>query len=241
MRALLLLLGSLVLAVPAVAQQQQPSNACRMACRVGPGAASPEQRQCLGQCMAGQPISRDGPGQARPSGAQEATPPSVARLPQPTPQQRQQQQHSQQRSRSAPPPAAGAQAASLAPPPQRPGATYGAFYIGIPPSTSYGVSVAQRDRTQAHRMAEISCRGRGGNCALQTEFSDVCVAVMEGVRRSPSAFFMTSDPSTYIVRAVTLGNANNPADAERNARDACTLRERGRLTCRIVHAECGAR
>ncbi|WP_371819081.1 DUF4189 domain-containing protein [Roseococcus sp. SDR] len=119
--------------------------------------------------------------------------------------------------------------------------TYGAFYIGIPPAMTYGVSVGQRDRTQAHRMAETTCRGRGGSCSLQVEFNDSCVAVMEGVRRAPSAFFMTSDPRTYVVRAITLGNAGNPADAERMARDACALRERGALTCRIVHAECGAR
>jgi hypothetical protein len=137
----------------------------------------------------------------------------------------------------------GAQAAARTPPPaaQRPGATYGAFYVGIPPSMSYGISVAQRDRSQAHRLAETACRGRGGNCSLQIEFNDICVAVVEGVRRAPSAFFMTSDPRTYVVRAITLGNAGNPADAERMARDACALRERGGLTCRIVHAECGAR
>ncbi len=127
------------------------------------------------------------------------------------------------------------------PPAPHPGAPHGAFYLGIPPSMSYGVAVAQRDRTQAHRMAEIACRGRGGNCALQVEFTDICVAVMEGVRRSPSALFMTSDPRTYVVRAITLGHADNPADAERMARDACALRERSQLTCRIIHAECGAR
>lgn len=254
MRALLLLFAALMLALPAAAQQQPPSNACRMACRVGQGAPSPDQRQCLSQCMSGQPITRDAPGQARPAGSQAAIPSATARPPQPQPQPQAQpraqqqtqqpaQQNPQQRPRGTAPALGSAQAAGLAipPPQQRPGATYGAFYIGIPPSMSYGVSVAQRDRSQAHRMAETACRGRGGNCSLQLEFNDTCVAVMEGVRRSPSAFFMTSDPRTYIVRAITLGNAGNPADAERMARDACTLRERGALTCRIVHAECGAR
>ena len=249
MRGLLLLLAVLGLAVPAVAQQPQPSNACRIACRVGQAPPSPDQRQCLSQCMAGQPISRDAPGQARPSGSQAVAPSAVApsavaRPAQPPPNaQQQQQQQQQQRGRGAAPPPSGAQAAARTPPPaaQRPGATYGAFYVGIPPSMSYGISVAQRDRSQAHRLAETACRGRGGNCSLQVEFNDVCVAVMEGVRRAPSAFFMTSDPRTYVVRAITLGNAGNPADAERMARDACALRERGGLTCRIVHAECGAR
>lgn len=244
MRGLLLLLAGLLLALPAAAQQPQPSHACRVACRVGQAPASPDQRQCLSQCMAGQPISRDAPGQARPSGSQAVAPSAVARPPQPAPPPQagaQPQQQPQQRGRTPPPGAAQAAGRAPAPAPQRPGATYGAFYIGIPPAMSYGVSVAQRDRTQAHRIAETACRGRGGTCSLQVEFNDICVAVMEGVRRAPSAFFMTSDPRTYVVRAITLGNAGNPADAERMARDACTLRERGALTCRIVHAECGAR
>ena len=254
-QACFLLLVTLLLAVPAAAQQQ-PNNACRMACRVGQGPPSPDQRQCLAQCMAGQPITRDAPGQARPAGSQAGSPSAAMRPQQPPPQQQPQPQPrpqqqaraqpnppQQQRGRGAAPPPGSAQAASPAvPSPQpRPGALYGAFYIGIPPSMSYGIAVAQRDRSQAHRLAEIACRGRGGNCSLQTEFSEICVAVMEGVRRAPSAFFMTSDPRTYIVRAVTLGNASNPADAERSARDACMARERGALTCRIVHAECGAR
>jgi hypothetical protein len=232
MRALLLLLAGLFLALPAAAQQQA-SNACRVACRVPQGSApSPDQRQCLSQCMAGQPISRDAPGQARAAGSQAVAPSAAARPPQP------QQQ--------TPPPgqaqrAGAAQAAGRTPPPGRTPSSYGAFYLGIPPSMSYGVSVGQRDRSQAHRVAEAACRARGGSCSLQVEFNDTCVAVMEGVRRAPSAFFMTSDPRTYVVRAITLGNAGNPADAERMARDACALRERGALTCRIVHAECGAR
>jgi hypothetical protein len=242
MRALLLLLAGLVLALPAAAQQQQqqqqqqPSNACRVACRVAQATPSPDQRQCLTQCMSGQPITREAPGQARPSGAHATSPAATARPATPPPAQ-------QQQGRGAPPLPA-AEAAGRAGAATRPGAppqSYGAFYLGIPPAMSYGVSVGQRDRSQAHRMAESACRGRGGNCSLQTEFNDTCVSVVEGVRRAPSAFFMTSDPRTYVVRAITLGNAGNPADAERMARDACTLRERGALTCRIVHAECGAR
>jgi hypothetical protein len=236
MRALLFLLGGLMLALPAAVQAQpQPSHACRMACRVGQAPPSPDQRQCLSQCMAGQPITRDAPGEARAAGSQAVSPGAAA--PPPPAQQQQQQGRG-----ASPPPTA--QAAGRAPPPTRPGGparTYGTFYLGIPPSMSYGVSVGQRDRTQAHRLAETACRARGGNCAVQSEFNDICVTIVEGVRRSPSAFFMTSDPRTYVVRAITLGNASNPADAERMARDACALRERGALTCRIVHAECGAR
>lgn len=235
MRALLFLLGGLILALPAAAQQQV-NNACRAACRLPEGGApSPDQRQCLAQCMTGQPISRDAPGQARPSGSQAVSSAPAARPAQPPPQQ---QGHG---APSPPPVAQTAGRVGAAPRPGAPPASHGAFYLGIPPAMSYGVTVAQRDRSQAHRLAESACRGRGGNCSLQVEFTDICVTVMEGVRRAPSAFFMTSDPRTYVVRAITLGHAGNPADAERMARDACTLRERGALTCRIVHAECGAR
>lgn len=233
MRAVFAFIGILMLALPVAAQSQSPqsqsqaSNACRMACRIGQAAPSPDQRQCLSQCMAGQPITRDAPGQARAAGAQTGSPGATQ----------------QQQGRNAIPPA-GAQAAGragAAPRPGGPAQSFGAFYLGTPPGMSYGVSVGQRDRNQAHRLAESSCRGRGGSCRVQTEFNDACVAVMEGVRRAPSALFMTSDPRTYVVRAITLGHASNPADAERMARNACGLRERGALTCRIVHAECGAR
>ena len=125
--------------------------------------------------------------------------------------------------------------------PATPPASFGAFYLGTPPSMSYGITVAQPDRSQAHRLAESSCHARGGNCVLQQEFSDNCITVVEGVRRSQTALFMTSDPRSYVVRAITLGTGGNPADAERMARDACGLRERGGLTCRIIHAACGPR
>ena len=63
----------------------------------------------------------------------------------------------------------------------------------------------------------------------------------EGVRRAPGAFFMTSDPKTYIVRAITFHSASNRADAERDALEVCRRREGGALTCRIVQAQCGPR
>lgn len=203
MRALPALLG-LLFALPAAAQPQ-PSDTCRVACRIGQGAPSPDQQQCLAQCIAGQ---------ARPSDSQVVNPATTPRPPQ----------------QEAPP------ARPTAPP-----AIHGAFYLGTLPSMSYGVAVAQADRFLAHRVAESSCRGRSANCALQKEFSDTCVTVVEGVRRAPSALFITSDPRTYVVRAISLGTAENPADAERMARDDCALRERGGLSCRIVHAECGPR
>jgi len=125
--------------------------------------------------------------------------------------------------------------------PATPPAIHGAFYLGAPPGMSFGIAVAQPDRLLAHRLAESSCRGRGGNCVLQKEFSDTCATLVEGVRRAPSALLITSDPRTYVVHAISLGTANNPADAERMGRENCALRERGGLTCRIVHAECGSR
>ena len=215
MRLLAALLGLLVV-LPAAAQPQ-PSHGCRIACRIGQGAPSPDQQQCLAQCVAGQ---------AQPSDPQSVSPAATAPPPQP--------QAAPARTATSPPALAAAPSAT-------PPAIHGAFYLGTLPSMSYGIAVAQPDRFLAHRLAESSCRGRSGTCALQKEFSDTCATLVEGVRRAASALFITSDPRTYVVRAISLGTADNPADAERMAREECALRERGGLTCRVVHAECGAR
>lgn len=226
MRWLLVILACLA-AAPALAQT--PSNACRVACRVGQGAPAPEQRQCLAQCAAGQPITREAPGQARPAGNQAASASQAPPAPRPA-------------AGPAPQAAPTSRAAASAPPPQQPGRpgpmSYGAVYLAVPPNMGFGLSVGQRDRLTAHRMAETACRGSGASCVMAEDLREPCAAVAEGVRRAPGAFFMTSDPKTYVVRAITYRSAGNRADAERDALDVCRQRERGALTCRIVQAQC---
>jgi len=122
-----------------------------------------------------------------------------------------------------------------------PPVTHGSIYLATPPNMSFGLVVGQRDRLTANRMAEASCRRAGASCVLAQDFTLPCAAIVEGVRRVTGALFMTNDPTTYDVRAITHGVANNPADAGRAALDTCRQRERGGLTCRIVFAECGHR
>jgi len=122
-----------------------------------------------------------------------------------------------------------------------PPVTHGSIYLATPPNMSFGLVVGQRDRLSAHRMAEASCRRAGASCAMVQDFTLPCAAIVEGVRRVTGALFMTNDPKTYHVRAITHGVASNPADAGRMALDTCRQRERGALTCRIVFAECGPR
>lgn len=105
----------------------------------------------------------------------------------------------------------------------------------------FGVAVGHRERLAAHRQAEVACRHNGANCAMAREFTQPCAAVVEGVRRAPGAFFMTSDPTTYRVRAIAYAVADTAAEAERDARDSCTQREQGALTCRIVQSQCAVR
>lgn len=116
--------------------------------------------------------------------------------------------------------------------------SFGAVYLAVPPNMAYGMSVGQRDRLTAHRLAETACRATGANCVMAEDLREPCAAVAEGVRRAPGAFFMTSDPKTYVVRTMASRSAGNRADAEREALDVCRQRERGALTCRIVQAQC---
>ena len=122
-----------------------------------------------------------------------------------------------------------------------PQVTHGSIYLATPPNMSFGLVVGQRDRLSAHRMAEASCRRAGASCVMVQDFTLPCAAIVEGVRRVTGALFMTNDPTTYQVRAITHGVASNPSDAGRKALDTCRERERGALTCRIVRAECGPR
>jgi len=193
------------------ASAQTPQS--KQTCQAACGAGSqPVLRECLARCTAGQPISREHPFGVAPV----ATPAqSTSGTPAHTPPQ----------------------GAAEPPPPQ---VTFGAVYISKPP-TGFGLAVGESDRLSAHRTAESACRATGTNCILAEDFVLPCAAVVEGVRRSPSALFMTSDPRTFLVRALTHGTASNPADAERIATEACRMQERGGLTCRVVFARCGPR
>lgn len=125
--------------------------------------------------------------------------------------------------------------ATPAPPPQR----YGAFSLARPPSFRYGVAVGQRDRRAAQDLAEAGCRASPRGCSQIVEFTDACIAVTEGIKRV--ALVITSDPRTYELRGIDFGTASNPADAQEAAMRECRARERGALTCRVVHAACGPR
>ncbi|UPY36774.1 DUF4189 domain-containing protein [Sediminicoccus sp. KRV36] len=242
-------------ALPGMALAQQSAQACRIACRADQNPAPPSRQECISQCLAGQPLTREAPGQTRPAGAaaapSQASPLPVARFPA-VPSPGPVPAVPAFVTRAAPPqPAASLptraraslQAAPLAQradPPEAP-PIHGAVYLATPPNMGFGMVVGQRDRLTAHRVAEGACRNAGANCTLAQDFALPCAAVAEGVRRAPGAFFMTSDPKTYRVRAITYAVASNPADAERQAREACTLRERGALTCRIIQAQCAPR
>lgn len=116
---------------------------------------------------------------------------------------------------------------------------YGAFSLARPPSFRFGVAVGQRDPRAAQEVAEASCRSSPRGCSQIVEFTDACIAVTEGVKRI--ALVMTSDPRTYEVRGIDHGTASNPADAQEAAMRACQGRERGALSCRVVHSVCGPR
>jgi hypothetical protein len=234
-------------AAPVMAQQ--PSQACRVACRVSQATPSPDQRHCLAQCMAGQSITRDAPGQARPSGSQamergaSAARGNTAGMPAPTRAGPARTTPTQASAPSAPPPVAlpGGRAAGASIGTSNSAGNFGAVYLAIPPNMAYGIAVGQRDRLTAHRVAEGACRNSGANCVMAEDLMAPCAAVAEGVRRAPGAFFMTSDPKTYIIRAITFRSGTNRADAERDALEVCRFRERGALTCRIVQAQCAGR
>lgn len=127
--------------------------------------------------------------------------------------------------------------AAAAPPP----VTFGAVYLATPPNMGFGMVVGQPDRLTAHRQAEFACRASGASCLMARDFDLPCAAIAEGVIRAPGAFVMTSDPTTFRVRAITYAIASNPADAQSEARETCARRERGTLTCRIVQSHCGPR
>ena len=199
-------------AFPQTVSIEPGGQACRVACRAEIVPSSPGLGQCISHCMSGKSLTREGPGQARPAGSvATSTNSMIATSP--------------------------ITAISTGAPP----ITFGAVYLATPPNTAHGMVVGQPDRLTAHRQAEAACRAGGASCVMARDFTLPCAAIVEGVRRAPGAFIMTSDPSTFRVRSVTFGVASNPADAQREARDACAQRDNGALTCRIVQAQCGPR
>jgi hypothetical protein len=107
------------------------------------------------------------------------------------------------------------------------------------PSAGYGMVVGT-DRMTAYRLAEQRCRSTGPDCRVIAEAAGSCGAVAQGIRRSPNALFMTSDPNTYVVTSTHGGSANNPADAGADALAACRSLDRA-ASCRVVAAQCGTR
>lgn len=211
--------GWLLLSLVASTSHAQPaSQACRVACRADASLPSPAIAQCLSHCMAGQPLTREGPRETRPSGSA-ANGRGTAAASQPG------------ASLDAPPDTALSERS----------VTYGAVYLAAPPNMAFGMVVGLPDRLLAHRQAEFACRAGGASCHMAQDFNLPCAAIGQGVIRAPGAFFMTSDPTTFRVRAITYGIANNPADAMREALEDCSRRERGALTCRIVQSLCGPR
>lgn len=107
------------------------------------------------------------------------------------------------------------------------------------PSAGYGMGVGT-DRLTAYRLAEQRCRSTGPDCRVIAEAAGSCGAVAQGIRRSPNALFMTSDPNTYVVTSTHGGSADNRADAEADALSSCRSLDRA-ASCRIVAARCGTR
>ncbi|WP_160000198.1 DUF4189 domain-containing protein, partial [Roseomonas sp. 18066] len=148
------------------------------------------------------------------------------------------------RSEAEPPaaPTLGMPAAPPLPPPPGPtvaSASYGgtgAIYVAVPPSPRYGLVLGQDDRMQAHRRAELACKGPEGiPCRLAMEFRERCGAVAQGVTRL--GMVMTDDPSTYQVLLATPGSGPSQLEAEHDALADCRQRHRG-ATCRIVISQC---
>lgn len=118
---------------------------------------------------------------------------------------------------------------------------YGAIYTAPPPAQGFGITAGLFDRIAAHRVAENACVTLGGaSCRLALEFTTACGAVAHGVRRSPGALMITSDPSTYRLFVVGHGIGDTQRMAEDQAVSDCARRDRG-LICRIARSSCAAR
>ncbi|MDB5416390.1 MAG: hypothetical protein JWR10_4725 [Rubritepida sp.] len=117
---------------------------------------------------------------------------------------------------------------------------FSVIYAARTPSAGFGMEVGNTDRLVAYRVAEQRCSSAGPGCRIIAEFTDVCGAVAQGVRRSEGAFIMTSDPATYVITSMTGGSAGTREDAESDAMAECGAQDH-LATCRVVAAQCGTR
>ncbi|NKC33961.1 hypothetical protein [Falsiroseomonas selenitidurans] len=108
-------------------------------------------------------------------------------------------------------------------------------YAAPAPSGAHGLVTAVADRSLAHSQAQQRCGGQA--CRLLGEAAAACGAAVQGVRRSPWALVITSDPSSYVVASVSAGFGASRAEAERAAMAECRARGQG-LHCRVIAASC---
>ena len=115
---------------------------------------------------------------------------------------------------------------------------HGVIYAARSPSAAYGLVVGEADRLAAFRLAEQRCTEAGPGCRIIAEFTAACGAVAQAVRRHRSAFFMTSDPSTFEVMSTSAGMGATRDAAEADAMADCRARD-PRAQCRIAAVRCG--
>ena len=123
--------------------------------------------------------------------------------------------------------------------PQSPPVMTGVIFAARSPSPGFGMVVAASDRMSAFRIAEQRCSAGGPGCRVIAEFTAACGAVAQGLRRHPSAFIMTNDPSTYVVSSTNPGAGASREVAEAEAMAECRSRDR-QAQCRVVAAQCGS-
>ncbi|MBY0335304.1 MAG: DUF4189 domain-containing protein [Acetobacteraceae bacterium] len=116
--------------------------------------------------------------------------------------------------------------------------THGIIFAARTPSAAFGMVVGETDRMAAHRVAEDRCAAAGPGCRPIHSFTAACGAVAHGVKRSPWALVMTSDPSTFVVTTIGGGSGATPQAAEQEALADCRSRD-PRAQCRIVASQCG--
>lgn len=120
----------------------------------------------------------------------------------------------------------------------QPAVPFSVIFVSRLPARGFGLVAGERDRLAAFREAEDQCRVNGAGCRPLMEAPAACGAVAHGTIRHPSAFVMTSDPSTWVVTSMSGGFGASQATAEAEAMADCRSRD-PRGTCRIVAARCG--
>ena len=122
--------------------------------------------------------------------------------------------------------------------PQSAPALTGVIFAARSPSPGFGMVVAASDRMSAFRVAEQRCSAGGPGCRVIAEFIAPCGAVAQGLRRHPSAFVMTNDPSTYLATSTNPGTGATRDAAEAEAMAECRSRD-PQSQCRVMAAQCG--